>query len=94
MSFSPKVKERTDDYKPNPLNTVTSNVDSEDILKGSFNPDYVMGKQTITDNYFRDKSLNGEIEEDYAPVIASSIYEKKDAAPKWISNNCDYSFTY
>jgi hypothetical protein len=82
MSFSPKVKERIDDYKPNPLNTVTSNLDGEDVLKGSFNPEYVMGKQTITDNYFRDKSLNGEIEHDYAPVIVSSIYEKKDAAPK------------
>jgi hypothetical protein len=65
------------------LNTVSSNVDGEDVLKGSFNPDYVMGKQTITDNYFRDKSLNGEGEEDeYAPVIVNSIYEKNNAASK------------
>jgi hypothetical protein len=65
------------------LNTVSSNVDGEDVLKGSFNPDYVMGKQTITDNYFRDKSLNGEGGEDeYAPVIVNSIYEKNNAASK------------
>ena len=82
MSFSPKVKERTEDYKPNPMNTFTNNSDGEEVLKGSFNPDYVMAKQTITDNYFRDKSLNGEHEEyDYAPVIVSSKYEKKDAVP-------------
>ena len=42
-----------------------------------------MGKQTITDNYFRDKSLNGEGGEDeYAPVIVNSIYEKNNAASK------------
>ena len=42
-----------------------------------------MGKQTITDNYFRDKSLNAEgIEDDYAPVVMTSILEKNNAAHK------------
>ena len=65
------------------MNTISSNIDGEDVLKGSFNPEYVMGKQTITDNYFRDKSLNAEgIEDDYAPVVMNSILEKNNAAYK------------
>ena len=42
FSFAPGVRERTDSYRPNPLSTVNDKDDGQEVLKGSFNPDYIM----------------------------------------------------
>jgi hypothetical protein len=71
-------------YRPNPMNSVHNKFDGEEILKGSFNPDYIMGKQTISENYFRDKSLNKDDEDDdgYQPITITDENMKPEFMPK------------
>ncbi len=49
-SFVPKVTSRTESYNPN-IESVNE-ASAEALLKGSFNPDYVLESQQIRDNYF------------------------------------------
>jgi hypothetical protein len=44
LSFQPKVKMSISEYRPNPMNSINNNLDTDEVLKGSFNPDYVMAK--------------------------------------------------
>lgn len=53
-SFVPKVISSTDHYNPNvdSINHIMSNEDRNNLMRGSFNPDYNIEHQRITDNYF------------------------------------------
>lgn len=64
------------EYRPN-----TNLSDGDEIVQGSFNPDYVMSKQLIADDYFKNKSLNADDDEDdnYQPVVVKN----EDAQPEY-----------